>query len=258
MGKRPNRQHDFDARKILRFHIPSAWLMFMLVGATLLYIISEEFHLGHVYFNFCLYVAVGVCLLSVIFSYFIPSHPRRAIGVKLMMLLLLLPILLICAIYSFSYCVSVANSQYRFSILVAMIILIVGWSAYSVIRLKQRMAERDFITKEFRVENDEIVVQYFQNTSLESERIRKESFVGRLGDWAFPKLMVFALMGYPLQQVFFSAGGMSAVLLLIATLSFPLTTYIIGRFACGFYLWGYVVCMLEKKHRKPINFHKNE
>lgn len=220
--------------------------------------ISNEFQLDFFYFNLSIYIAIGACSLSVISSYFIPSHPRRAIFVKLMMFFGLLPILLTCATYSFSYFVSVANSRSRLIALAITIMLIIGWSTYSVMGFRRRMSEQDFIEKEFNIEDHEIVVRYFQKTSLEPPRIRKVSFVGRSGDWLFPKLLLLALMGYPLQHIFYSSGGMPAVLLLLAVLSFPLTTYFIGRVACGFYLWAYVVLMLEKKHGKPINFFEDE
>ena len=258
MVKQPSHRHNFDAKRIMRFLIPAAWLMFVLLGTTFLYMISKEFQLGLFYFNLSIYIAVAACVISVISSYFIPPRPRRAIGVKLMMFFGLLPILLICVTYSFSYCLSNADLSLRLTALALMIVLIVGWSTHSVMEFKRRMTDKNFLTKEFVVKSDEIVVRFFQRTSLDSLRIEKNSFFGRFGDLLFPKFILFSLIGYPLQHIFFLSGGMSAVLLLIAVISFPLTTYIIGRMVCGFYLWFYVAFMLEKKHGKPINFFEND
>lgn len=57
---------------------------------------------------------------------------------------------------------------------------------------------------------------------------------------------------YPLQKLVSTIGGDIAVLGSVSILSVPLSIYIMGEIASGYYLWVYCIGKLEKEYKSNI------
>ena len=126
------------------------------------------------------------------------------------------------------------------------------WCCMVLSMFRKRLKECRFIEREFTFEADRIVVRQPIQTSLDSEPVGKETFWSRIFHRFGPYLVIGVPLAYPIQRLLSDAGGLQAVLLLLAILSFPLALYILGRFTCGAYLWVYKVWELERMHGKPV------
>lgn len=103
-------------------------------------------------------------------------------------------------------------------------------------------------------ETSRILVRQPLKTNLDPPPISEHTPLGKLYHGVGPYLVMGIPMAYPIQRLLSDTGGMSAVLLLLAILGLPLTIYILGRLACGAYLWVYRVRQMERQHGKPVVF----
>ena len=133
--------------------------------------------------------------------------------------------------------------------LVASLVL---WCSIQIRALRRRIDERRFMEKEFFVEDDHILMRQPTRTDLSAPPISDHSLLGRLYNKLGPYLIMLVPLAYPLQRLFSQAGGIEAVLLLLALLGLPLVFHIAGRLACGAYLYLYRVGQLERQHGKPV------
>lgn len=146
----------------------------------------------------------------------------------------------------------------RSASLAAIAFVALVWCSHSIAALKQRIQNRRFVEKEFRIEETQIVMRTPPKTDLDPPPIKPGSRLDKAGSWLFPKLLLLVPMAYPLQRLFSDTGGLPAVLLLLSILSLPLAIYILGRMACGYYLWIHTIRKLERQHGKPVVFEQSE
>lgn len=130
----------------------------------------------------------------------------------------------------------------------------IAWCWIALSDYKKIILDRRFIEREFLIEVDRIVVRQPIKTSLDPAPVSDRSFFGKLYHRFGPYLVIGIPLAYPIQSLLSNTGGISAVLLLLAVLGFPLTLYILGRLTCGAYLWVYKVWQLERQHGKPVVF----
>lgn len=197
-------------------------------------------------------LSVGVTLLSV--KGFVPDTKRvlmRAMGGGLAFVPLLIPFMFLGTAFFFLSPMDSLARVIAQSLLWCSIIL---WCALQLRSYNQRIIDRRFIEREFSVKNDCIVLRAPQKTDLDPSPISDKTFFGKIYYRFGPILIMLVPLAYPLQRLFSDAGGVSAVLLLLAILGTPLTFYILGRLTCGAYLYIYKVWQLERQHGKPVVF----
>jgi hypothetical protein len=143
------------------------------------------------------------------------------------------------------------GSFYLPAALALSLVLSAYWLRIQIEDLHKKIVSNRFIEREFRIGIDSIYLNRAPKTDLDDAPGN-----GWLRNAAgFPPLIFFLLTaGYPLQRLLFHSGGVPAVVFLLSILGTPLAAYIIGRTACGFYLWIYTVRKLELQHGKPVIF----
>lgn len=166
------------------------------------------------------------------------------------------PTLLMASTFAFAYLL-VAPDALRRYLWSAVIMATVWWCWIALAGYRQRIKDRRFIEREFSFEEDRIVVRQPLKTNLDPAPVGDKTFFGRLYHNFGPYLVMGIPLAYPIQSLLFDAGGTAAVLLLLSILGLPLTLYILGRMACGAYLWVYKVWQLERRHGKPVVFADN-
>lgn len=244
-----------NLRAMLRIGIPGFWLICFPLVAVFLWIFHEEFGTPIQYFQLSLLIGLGVPAVSFLVSYVAPREVGRVVIAHMVLGIFVFASLAGTVFFAFSfYFVGIHHPLLRTASLMAVVAVGIAWFWYSIAGLKRRMKERRFIEKEFRVCDTKIVMRTPPRTDLGPARIKDGSFLDKTGAWLFPKLVLLVPLGYPLQRLFSDAGGLSAVLLLMAVLALPLALYILGRMACGFYLWIYTIRKLERQHGKPVVF----
>lgn len=65
-------------------------------------------------------------------------------------------------------------------------------------------------------------------------------------------IIPLAMLVYPLQKIISGLGGNAAVFGAVSILSVPLSLYIIGKIASGYYLWIHCIGKLEKEYKSNI------
>lgn len=126
------------------------------------------------------------------------------------------------------------------------------WVVYEIRSLRIRLANDKFIDRQFRITKKIIYLKRsYERHDRRPVDPNHASLLARFGLQA----LVFALpLAYPLQRLFFNAGQVPGVVFLLALLGTPLAIYILGRTACGFYLWIYTVRKIELQNGRPVVF----
>lgn len=137
------------------------------------------------------------------------------------------------------------------------LILSVYWVRIEIKDLHNKIVHKRFVEREFRIGIDSIYLNRAPKTDLDAaprnHPQRRDNAAG-----LFPILFSLLAAGYPIQRLLFNSGGVPAVVFLLSILGTPLAVYIIGRTACGFYLWIYIVRKLERQHGKPVVFEESK
>lgn len=157
---------------------------------------------------------------------------------------LILPVILLLA---FAQVVTV----WSFVAMVSCLIFGMYWIFIEVRTLRASVICRRFIEREFTIEATCICLNRNATTELDAPHRVEGTFLGKL-ERTFPKFALLLTVAYPLQRLFFDTGGIPGTCLLLSILGTPLAIYVLGRIACGFYLWVYTVRKLESQHGKPV------
>lgn len=130
------------------------------------------------------------------------------------------------------------------------------WCLREIKEYRGRIIARRFIQREFRIEDDCIIVRPpgRTKTNLDAPPISEHTLFGKFYYGIAPYLVMAVPMAYPIQRLLSDAGGFTAVLLFLSILGTPLSIYILGRITRGAYLWIYKVWQLERRHGKPVVF----
>lgn len=131
------------------------------------------------------------------------------------------------------------------------------WIIKSVNQLKERMRKSEFIEHEFCIEKSYISLKRSPKTDLDAEDSKIGGQKNSIGNKFFEKLLFLIPMAYPLQRLFSDTGGFPAVLLLLSIFTLPLSIYILGRMARGYYLWIYSVRKIERENDRYVVFAKS-
>lgn len=133
----------------------------------------------------------------------------------------------------------------------------VCWIYIKIKVLKEKILSERFIEREFRTGSHSIYLNRAPTTDLDTARAKDVSRVGNTA-MILPALVFLLAVAYPLQRLFLNSGGIPGVVFLLAILGTPLAIHVLGRTACGFYLWIYTVRRLELQHGKPVIFEPSE
>lgn len=100
------------------------------------------------------------------------------------------------------------------------------------------------------------IFEYNMEKYLDRDNLREFSSlkVNPTANYRFLKsiLIPVSFAGYPLQKIINSVGGEAGVLLFLSVISVPLSIYILGRFATGYYIWIYLVGKYERVNNKNL------
>jgi len=188
-------------------------------------------------------------------SFFKLTYPRRMILRKLLVSVIALPpVIITLTTLSFAYLLTVGETE-LFWLLLQVTIYAAVWSAYCIRERIKKLAETQFMTKYFQVDDNEIIFhEPRKNFLLEPAPISDNTALGKLWNKYLPKLAFLLFSAYPIMRLLTATGGDSALFLFLFILGAPLCVYFFARTSAGAYLWIYKIYQLEKLHGKPVLF----
>jgi len=231
-----------------------AWLIGLGLPSFLLYVLKEEGFASEVLWRMCLAGGVIAATSLFLLSFMWKRAPTSVASSWLLAgVLAFVPILLSTSAMALLYLVTLppASATATGSLVLAVSLY---WCWRSIAKLKVRLEDRRFFEKEFTIEVDRIVVRYPAKTDLGPSPEYSDTVGRRLLNWIGPRLVVLIPLAYPIQRLLSDASGLPAVLLFLSVLSVPLAIYILGRMACGAYLWIYRVRRIEQQVGKRVVF----
>lgn len=232
-----------------------AYALFFWMSTWLIEALEEE---GLVTANLSKYIiktGVYIAIFLILLSFLKIKLPRRVASRNVTLFITgFLPIFILFGTLSFVYLFTVSNTE-LFWLLLQIVVFAMLWCVYSV-RLRIKLLEKtNYMSKYFEITDAAIFYHPPKTpTLLEPPKVNDKTTLGRLWNTHGPKLAILTFCGYPLQRLFYGAGGDSAVFLLFFILGSPLTIWSVVRVVTGAYLWIYKVYQLEKLHGKPVLF----
>ncbi|MFN3297640.1 hypothetical protein [Caldimonas sp.] len=235
------------------------WMLSSLLPAGVLLLASSEWGALAVMPSDALIFGGGLALACLIASFFAPASLDRLLISRILMGIGLSPLLFMTAGAGFAFLLAPDISLQSKSLILAIFFgAAVLWCATAMSSLKRRVEEMRFFEREFVIHATKIVLRHPVKTDLDAPRVRDTTLASKICHRIGPYLLMGIPMAYPMQRLLVDTSGMSAVLLLVAVLTLPLTIYMLGRLACGAYLWIYKVWQLEREHGKPVVFDVGE
>lgn len=113
--------------------------------------------------------------------------------------------------------------------------------------------EREFV--EF---DDHVALRWDRGTNIDPPPISDGTLLGRV--WNRHGLKLFLALaplsgaGYAMSRLLDQAGGIEALLLVLAALGLPFSMFMVSKLVCGIYLNIYKVWQVERKTGKPVLF----
>ena len=132
------------------------------------------------------------------------------------------------------------------------------WCWIDLKGLRERVIKKRYIEREFTEHDDHVALRWERKTDLEAPPISDKTFLGRLWKQHGYKLALMLAplsgAGYAMSRLLDRAGGIEAVLLVLAMLGLPLCIWGFSKLVCGFYLNVYLVRQIERRTGKPVLF----
>jgi hypothetical protein len=232
----------------------AAWSLSLPITALLLWAVVEQLGYRTSWLVHLAGAGIAMGAVSVVLAVLSKESQRVLLFVAAAALALAPLVFPFCVMGLAYFFLPLHSSAVAWSMRAAVLVGAVWWCVRELRHYQQRIIDKRFIEREFSFEPDRIVVRRPQKTDLSPPPVSDKTFFGRLYHRFGGYLIMLVPLAYPLQRLFADAGGIEAVLLLLAVLCTPLVIYILGRITCGAYLWIYKVRQLEREHGKPVVF----
>jgi hypothetical protein len=203
-----------------------------------------------------------VCLLISAFFYCLSCIPNKKLNKKFSVktnALLLGPILFLAAlcflIFGLSYLFLPLTGWPIWALRMTYAVSLIGWCIYKLLERRSIMIKKKYMTKEFTILEDRIVMRMPAKISLDPKIDETKSW-RKIYNKALPYILALLPIAYPLQKllVMSEGGGYQGVLFLLMILGSFIVYYFFASMACGAYLYIYKVWQLERLHGKPVVF----